>query len=946
MISSNKYLRGAKTLRVGASLLLTQLAVACAGYAPEGSVETEETSQLQDALVNCGTELGIAPLQNACGHGWVGPFGDIGGVGSPATPIAANANLTFSGATPALASAQVNYRLTLPGTTGNYRGAVKFTAQATQDYSIATDLGVPVTVRNSSGTLVASTLTDSIGDNCAEIGTKLAADPDGKAMTRLDVFPLQAGQTYHVAFGPAATATLNVEIDEPNDYLNVYFADADADGFGGFYSPIVSECKLPAGAVSNDGDCNDSSAAVSPVANEVSESPEVDNDCDGLTSGETTESDLILVSVNAVNTLGQIPVGGSATVYVRQVVSSTGIVPTDGLVQRVASSTGVATVLPASASSEARNIEYNELREILTPYQVTCASIGSATITVDADLSPLNAGDVDPDLSNNEGSTTFNVQCVPCIHANQQIVSADRNKINAGQVLAGSYFELGENGSKVTGNVAVRGNAYLRIGAKIQGNIHSSGPFLYQGNAAVDVPVSGTTTQNTPLPYPFPAVPQKTVTTGPNDLNVANNASATWVPGNYDEGTLGTGSTVTLTAGTYNFRRLIVNPDADVLLNTGAGDILINVEQQFESADRTSFERMGNGLAAIYTNDQDGVRIGTNVLHFDASLSAPRSTVNVYSFTTINGCIAGNNLRFEPDVAINQTPTPGSGTMPPSCSDGLQNGAETGVDCGGTCANLCAPTCTDGVQNGAETGVDCGGSCAACPPTCTATTYEAETMFHSTGSAVTNGWGLYQNGYVTTQSTFAGGATSVVVHARGTAAGGVWPHMVLSVGGTVVGQTSVNATNFTAYTFNFSTSAGSKEIRITFDNDALINGQDRNLFLDKAIRGCASGGGGSSLTASFNKRNEWGSGYCGDVIIQNTGSSATTSWRVVLNTNQSSTYSRWNAVFSANSGIITLTPVSWNAVIPAGGTISSPGFCANRVPGTSGNPLIVQATAL
>ena len=84
----------------------------------------------------------------------------------------------------------------------------------------------------------------------------------------------------------------------------------------------------------------------------------------------------------------------------------------------------------------------------------------------------------------------------------------------------------------------------------------------------------------------------------------------------------------------------------------------------------------------------------------------------------------------------------GTSTTPPppaaTCSDGVKNGAETGVDCGGgTCppcaatkgclvatdcqsavctAGVCqAPTCTDGVKNGAETGVDCGGgTCAAC----------------------------------------------------------------------------------------------------------------------------------------------------------------------------------------------------------------------------------------
>jgi hypothetical protein len=47
-----------------------------------------------------------------------------------------------------------------------------------------------------------------------------------------------------------------------------------------------------------------------------------------------------------------------------------------------------------------------------------------------------------------------------------------------------------------------------------------------------------------------------------------------------------------------------------------------------------------------------------------------------------------------------------------SCNDGIQNGDETDIDCGGSC-DPC-PTCDDGIQNGDETGVDCGGSCDAC----------------------------------------------------------------------------------------------------------------------------------------------------------------------------------------------------------------------------------------
>ena len=54
-----------------------------------------------------------------------------------------------------------------------------------------------------------------------------------------------------------------------------------------------------------------------------------------------------------------------------------------------------------------------------------------------------------------------------------------------------------------------------------------------------------------------------------------------------------------------------------------------------------------------------------------------------------------------------------------TCSDGIQNNGETGIDCGGPNCTACEdstedPTCNDGIQNGDETGIDCGGSCEAC----------------------------------------------------------------------------------------------------------------------------------------------------------------------------------------------------------------------------------------
>lgn len=73
----------------------------------------------------------------------------------------------------------------------------------------------------------------------------------------------------------------------------------------------------------------------------------------------------------------------------------------------------------------------------------------------------------------------------------------------------------------------------------------------------------------------------------------------------------------------------------------------------------------------------------------------------------------------------------------PACDDGVTNGKETGLDCGGSECPICPdhegcglpsdctsqvcwagicqkPACDDGIKNGKEEGIDCGGVCADC----------------------------------------------------------------------------------------------------------------------------------------------------------------------------------------------------------------------------------------
>ncbi|MGY0835431.1 carbohydrate-binding domain-containing protein [Azospirillum argentinense] len=74
--------------------------------------------------------------------------------------------------------------------------------------------------------------------------------------------------------------------------------------------------------------------------------------------------------------------------------------------------------------------------------------------------------------------------------------------------------------------------------------------------------------------------------------------------------------------------------------------------------------------------------------------------------------------------------------------------------------------------------------------------------------------------------------TEIVVKAWGAAANGTPPHFKLLVDDKVVGDAWVSATSPTGYTFKVDVDPNeAHKIQIHYDNDATVNGQDRNLFV-------------------------------------------------------------------------------------------------------------------
>lgn len=128
--------------------------------------------------------------------------------------------------------------------------------------------------------------------------------------------------------------------------------------------------------------------------------------------------------------------------------------------------------------------------------------------------------------------------------------------------------------------------------------------------------------------------------------------------------------------------------------------------------DFTIFDSYGDGICCAYGSGSYIVTSGGSTLASGGSFGSSENT---------NFCLGGGPAPTCTDGIQNGNETGvdcGGPDCPacPTCNDGVQNGSETGVDCGGPDCPAC-PTCNDGIQNGNETGVDCGGpDCAPCNP--------------------------------------------------------------------------------------------------------------------------------------------------------------------------------------------------------------------------------------
>jgi len=183
--------------------------------------------------------------------------------------------------------------------------------------------------------------------------------------------------------------------------------------------------------------------------------------------------------------------------------------------------------------------------------------------------------------------------------------------------------------------------------------------------------------------------------------NKVQNASCTQACDDGGGGGGGGGTTCTDTEATLTINLDNYPGETTWTLSNGAGSTLYS-GGPYSTSGGTVTETfcLVDGCYDFQINDSygDGICCGYGQGSYDISVNnqSVASGGQFASIEVVNFCIGDDN------------------PPPATCNDGIQNGNETGVDCGGPDCDACV-SCDDGIQNGNETGVDCGGpDCDAC----------------------------------------------------------------------------------------------------------------------------------------------------------------------------------------------------------------------------------------
>lgn len=130
-------------------------------------------------------------------------------------------------------------------------------------------------------------------------------------------------------------------------------------------------------------------------------------------SAEQTLTDLEILDLTVVNPPLQILVDETVTITLREMITNNGPSgPTDVSLTNTAIAPADSVITPNEIRATELALGVSEQRVIEQTFTLQCKGYGRHTFAFASEIRPLNVADKDPDVSNNQVRTTFDVECV------------------------------------------------------------------------------------------------------------------------------------------------------------------------------------------------------------------------------------------------------------------------------------------------------------------------------------------------------------------------------------------------------------------------------------------------------------------------------------------------------------------------------------------------------
>lgn len=242
------------------------------------------------------------------------------------------------------------------------------------------------------------------------------------------------------------------------------------------------------------------------------------------------------------------------------------------------------------------------------------------------------------DLSNNRKASDF-------------LVIADTIDISDNSMILGDVFttrfQLGAE-SKIYGNVDASNECTLRAKSHITGNLRYGEPCNSETGA------TAASMKQIALKKPSTTFPTLTFGDSLKPINLSK--SKTLIPDEYGDFSAKSKIKVTLTSGTYSFQNFKTEPNVQLIFDMESGPITINVANDVDLGNRTSF-KINNGTPSEITWNIAGksVKMGTDGL-FYGTITALNAFVSIESRSHLVGSVYANKLAVAPKSTISREP--------------------------------------------------------------------------------------------------------------------------------------------------------------------------------------------------------------------------------------------------------------------------------------------------